>query len=152
MRTIKFRGKRVDNGDWVYGFIFIGKKTWILRQKPPHEKEESGLQPFKPVEVIPESVGQYIGMEDKNKVEIYEGSIIEIKTKEWDSEEEKNYWKKEIVWVKVSNLGYVKAFFDLEAKKMWNNGYSYEDYSDEWENNENIKVIGNIHDNPDLTK
>ena len=93
---------------------------------------------------------QYIGIKDKNKKDIYDGDIILIKIKEWDSDKEKYYWEKQIVWIKCSNLLYTKAYFDLEAKHCWDNGYSYEDWSDEWEENDNIAIIGNTHQNPEL--
>ena len=73
-RIIKFRGKRVDNGEWVEG-------SFIHDWDNGCEIAEFGIKALgcHPVEVIPESVGQFTGLLDKNKVEIYEKCIINDK-------------------------------------------------------------------------
>ncbi len=77
MRDIKFRGKRIDNGELVYGDKFtIGDKVYIIYNpeirvfewRPQESGCQRGVQGF--VEVLPGSVGQYTGLKDRNGVEI----------------------------------------------------------------------------------
>lgn len=72
MRAIKFRGKRVNGGEWVKSMTIshgsIKRKMYKLFFE---------ISPDKWVGVIPETVGQFIGLLDKNGKEIYEGDIIQ---------------------------------------------------------------------------
>ena len=139
MREIKFRGKRIDNGEWVCGYYVkyehMGDTKHIIITNWAQVYVNS-------YEIDPETVGQYTGLKDKNGVEIYEGDIVDFTT--FDHNDIDTQWR-----------GVVK--FSFGGWQIWNNGKSpYYDTDGAFEldwvcyQDEEIEVIGNIHDNPEL--
>lgn len=76
MRTVKFRGQfRVDK-TWRYGFYWFNqRKQHFIAYQESNDDGDFMVD----AAVLPETVGEYSGLDDMNNVEIYEGDIIESK-------------------------------------------------------------------------
>lgn len=143
MREHLYRGKRKDNGEWEYGNLYVSHdgKCFILLYLCSCDSEtlEFSTQAF---EVIPETVGEYTGLKDKNGVRIFEGDILQIKVTncgECDCE------GIGAVIFEVGNFGinYVRPGGVIEGMDLLS-GLTYKPYGNE------VSIIGNIHDNREL--
>ncbi len=142
-REIKFRGKRIDNGEWVCGVPVVTSISgaYMVSAKAKSKGGKSGIVVRDVVvqhEVDPATIGQYTGLKDKNGTEIYEGDIV---TACWYDYEEPSHDTTGIVEFTNGWMGYWIADYDKkEFSELNGDGY----YS--W----TIHIIGNIHDNPEL--
>ena len=130
MRKILFRGKRIDNGEWVYGVAFphdnCGKVTMF--------RQNQGDGALEGLEVLHETVGQYTGLTDKNGKKIFDGDIVKVTGLYPDRDGEQRIWRQ----FRVGEVFYYHGAF----------------FFGKWElqkaSEKCIEIIGNIHDNPEL--
>ena len=124
MRKILFRGKRLDNGEWVTGYVLFSK-----------DNSEAVIAKLTDTESVcenvdPATVGQFTGLHDKNGKEIYEGDVVRTLSGF------------------VGYMRYNERFIRFEVAAP------YESYDNERNPDgvprESWEVIGNIHDNPEL--
>lgn len=138
MREIKFRGKRVYNGEWVEGFVSVhticGEKTYlatVINVKPQK------IYDVEWYEVDPATVGQYTGLKDKNGVESYH---------------------KDIVRTNAGHIGVVEFGSHSPTGNEWDNAWgwfiqfpnrgqaaSMDEHFGYWG-----EIIGNVWENPEL--
>ena len=131
-REIKFKGKSKRDGRWWFGNLCV-KDTKGNTQI--YDPEYGGC-----FEIDPDTVGQFIGLHDRNGKEIYEGDII----RSFDSQGEPinhviEYDNNDAQFIVVL-AGYTKYDFGCSG------------ITQKWINEFKKEVIGNIHDNPELLK
>jgi len=154
MNKIKFRGKRIDNKEWVYGYLYelplpSGDACMILTQDNNHL--DNHIEPKYHLAftlwvdlflVDPDTVGQYTGLTDKNGKEIYEGDIVS------------HPWKDPIFGDLVETGQFVHSTI------CFNNGAFVVNYRLQGEyiylqdflRLKCLEVVGNIYDNQELLK
>ena len=159
-REIKFRGQRVDTKEWVYGYPV---KAWdetcyIITEFGPNVTccDECGANDITVYEVIPETIGQYTGLNDKNSKEIYEDDIVQFNNNKVDLCQvcfgEFPVYDIETEEVTDTTCGwYAKVIFTDALSQI--EPFSYDRViNTQWIGTLDIEVIGNIYDNPELAE
>lgn len=124
MREILFRGKRVYNGEWLAGDLLANKY------------ERPNICPIGDVNcypVIPETVGQYTGMKDKNGEKIFEGDIVKYSTT-----------------CEIFTVAWHGSFAEFVISELQKPNKATRGSKNMYLVNRYCEVIGNIYDNPEL--
>ena len=136
MREIKFRGRKKNNGEWVYGFYSKNTegRSFILLDilVAPFDNPSTQKPSMIAYEVDPDTVGQYIELRDKNNKEIYEGDIVKVNTG---------------INIRVRNVIFANGMFCIrgESSLLPLGRHSMESAPA-------VEIIGNIYENPELIK
>lgn len=121
-QEIKFRGKRLDNGEWIFGSLFNFEGEC--------EIADCNTIDYSRYDVDPSSVDQYTRLKDKNGKEIYEGDIVCL----GDTKRRTG-----VIVRSETEPAFVLEVNDTDFDLYYRNQHRYE-------------VVGNIHDTPELLK
>lgn len=125
MREILFRGKRLDNGEWIQGYPC--RYGWIGKEKDYIIPDYASA--LYTAEIDPETIGQYTGLTDMNGRKIFEGDTV------WNSYDE----------------DYGKVEWDNDMAKFI---ITFPTFTVDFANvyGEELEIDGNVYDNPELLK
>lgn len=151
MREILFRGKSKETGEWIEGMPCATEKSGIYAI----QTLQGGI-----FDIVPETIGQYTGMTDKNGIKIFEGDIIKTCKDGIRTEKLKGYFG-------VDSDGYPKKVPGYEGVGEYHYSCTVDCYATvEYSTSHGFylrgtsrfvnaicnEVAGNIHDNPELLR
>lgn len=140
MRDIIFRGKRIDNGEWIQGNLVTEKEglhsgeSYILPTIADFTYGDNGnrirIGCF--VQVEPQTIGQYTGLLDKIGKRIFDGDIVRVRQGKENG--------KATIYYGNGAFSVMSTSGNILERTLW----------EYWYNDWDIEVVGNIHDNPEL--
>jgi len=165
-REIKFRSKRLDNGEWVYGHYTEGSPNYHYITNPNGAVWQ----------VDPETIGEYCGLKDKSGNEIYEGDLVkgtfsirtgtDVRTYKRTKSSYAIYSNMEVTGIITFNETLASFYFDTNFKQSYKTNFwagmgstQAEKRANEWTDTYDspkdylhkvatkIEVIGNIFQN-----
>ena len=132
-REILFRGKRVDNGEWIDGWFLPGNERQSLH--PCIFVYLPETQSFECFDIDIDTLGEYTGLTDRDGTRIFEGDIIGV------------VYNPNYGGVAKKRIGTFKVGFE-DGCYVYEDGEGYFLFTE----SDEIVVIGNIYDNPELLK
>lgn len=127
MREILFRGKRLDNGQWIYGAYGNHTSLDAMIMDKPYLAKDGELSALKWGMVAPRTVGQYTGLTDNHGTKIFEGDILPFHFDDIGDQKAVVVWTEAYAGFQLNPIGDLK-FSGIAP----------------------CEVIGNIYDNPEL--
>lgn len=143
MRKISFRGKCYDDGEWIFGSLLDND---IIVTKGAVEVDEDYVNIVDEwSSVLPETIGQYTGLKDKNGKRIFEGDIIVSEEYPFSHDGDIHYVGT-VEWI-YSSWQYIMHCVSNSIRGI-SNGIN--DFLDNGDETTRFQVIGNIHDDIEL--
>ncbi len=130
MRDIIFRGKRTDNGEWVYGVPAKDSHGETVMVESAYECEEYNCRGANCLYVDENTVGQYTGLTDKNGTKIFEWDIV------------KRHWFDRDCIYRIDYDNCLAAFIGQRDARYTTFDYDAAEF----------EVIGNIYENPEFLR
>lgn len=132
-REILFRGKWVGDNEWILGNLVLDHYSGVATiVENIHDLYQNGsVEGTDGYVVVPETVGQYTGLQDKNGKQIFEGDIVKVP----------------IFDPKIMAIGFIEGAFCLVNKS---GEYLADIHYIHHAGVNETEVIGNIHDNTEL--
>lgn len=133
MRENLFRGKKIESGEWVEGYLIKQDNPEyhcyiVVSFKAEQDNRHTDILECDIFEVVPETIGQYTGCCDKNGKKIFEGDILKFRPGT-----------------------YYPVVYDMDYGAFGSCYFSDFDFLHKYDFKK-IEVVGNIYDNPELLR
>jgi len=140
-KEIEFRGKRIDNGEWVYGYYYVIENLKTNNLDHRIYNYYNGGNHI----IDKNTLGQYVWIKDKNDNKIYEKDILLVEPLGWKIQYEgqsQSYskYKSVVEWKLYPELDLDENFKSFREYRCKPFNHSYQ----------SLEIVGNIFDNPNL--